>query len=103
MPKRKSPERIPRHDYIAYINSKAWSMKKAQYRASKLPQKCLVCGSETVDLHHRTYKRLGSEWLNDLVPLCRTHHDECHAFIESKKMGLWGGTKHYLRRANAYL
>lgn len=101
MAKRSSPNRIPRADYMAYINSAKWEAKKQKYRASKLPQTCLVCNSQRVDLHHRTYKRLGAEWLNDLIPLCRTHHDECHAFIAISGMRIWGGTRHYLRSKRA--
>lgn len=82
--------------YYDYINSPAWQEKKAQYRASKLPQTCLVCGSRKVDIHHKTYKRLGAEYLRDLVPLCRTHHDECHAFMKRQGMNYWGGTNRYL-------
>ena len=98
-----SPPRLPKWHYQNYINSLAWRNKRQQYFDSKLPQKCLVCDSRTVDLHHRTYKRLGNEWLNDLVPLCRQHHDECHAFIKSKKLNLWGGTKLYVRVAKEQL
>ncbi len=94
-----SPPRLPKWQYQNYINSLEWRKKRQQYFDSKLTQKCLVCDSQTVDLHHRTYKRLGKEWLNDLVPLCRQHHDECHAFIKRKRLNLWGGTKLYVRLA----
>jgi len=95
--KKRSPERLPKWEYNDYIKSSAWRAKKRKYRASKLPQNCLVCNSKKVDLHHRTYKRLGNEWLNDLVPLCREHHQEAHSFHKKTGMGLWGATKHYIR------
>ena len=66
-------------DYEAYLRSPEWEAKKAEYRANpRLPQACVVCGNRRVDLHHRTYLRVGRERLTDLVPLCRDHHDEAH-------------------------
>jgi len=103
-PKRKiqSPPRIPKWNYQKYIRSAAWEAKKKKYRESKLPQTCLVCGSKKIDLHHRTYKRLGNEWLNDLVPLCREHHEGVHRFQKKHGLNLWGATKLYVRsRSNA--
>jgi predicted HNH restriction endonuclease len=48
-------------------------------------------------LHHRTYKNLGNERLNDLVPLCPDCHDRVHALHRSdprwKRAGLWAATK----------
>jgi hypothetical protein len=101
--RRVSPPRLPKWEYQDYINSPEWRAKRQDYFNSKLPQKCLVCNSKKVDLHHRTYKRLGSEWLNDLVPLCREHHNECHSFIKRNKLNLWGGTKIYVRVAKERL
>jgi hypothetical protein len=85
-------------DYAAYIASEHWLDVKRRYRASRLPQCCLVCGCKSVDLHHRTYKRFGREHLTDLVPLCRDHHDECHRVIKRRRHGLRGGTKQYIRK-----
>ena len=31
-----------------------------------------------MDVHHRTYKRLGRERMSDLDVLCRAHHDIWH-------------------------
>lgn len=44
---------------------------------------CVMCGGEWSltggDLHHRTYRRLGEERFEDLVPLDRACHDLVHA------------------------
>jgi hypothetical protein len=75
--------RIEGH-YAEYLQSEHWQEVRRQYRASrKLPQTCVVCGNQRVDLHHLTYRRIGRERLTDLVPLCREHHDEAHE-IRSK-------------------
>jgi hypothetical protein len=68
-------------EYHAYIRSPEWAEKKRRYRASDLPQRCVVCNEPKVDLHHRTYSRFKKERLTDLVPLCRAHHDEAHKLI----------------------
>lgn len=72
--------------YAAYLRSDHWQNVKTRYRTSKLPQSCVVCGAERVDLHHRTYERLGRERLTDLVPLCREHHGEAHRLRQKKQM-----------------
>lgn len=68
-----------------YLRSPEWAATKARYRASKMPQTCVVCGESRVDLHHRTYVRVGRERLADLVPLCRAHHREAHVIREAQK------------------
>ena len=44
---------------------------------------CVVCGGAWTlagnDLHHRTYRRLGEERFEDLVPVHRGCHDLVHA------------------------
>ena len=66
-------------DYHAYLNSDAWKQKRsialrgAEYR-------CQVCNRDgQLDVHHRTYERLGNELPQDLVVLCR----ECHQLFHS--------------------
>jgi hypothetical protein len=55
-------------DYDAYLRSPQWASLKARYRASDLPQACVLCDEELVQLHHVTYERVGEE-LTDLAPL----------------------------------
>jgi hypothetical protein len=72
---------LSRKDYSAYIRSEAWALKKAQFRRSKLcKRRCRACGRRGVplDIHHRTYWRLGQEWLHDLIELCRECHKRGH-------------------------
>jgi hypothetical protein len=71
--------------YLLY--SPAWQETKERYEASGRPQKCMVCHDPHYELHHRTYKRLGRELLQDLIPLCRDHHDQVHRQHEP----LWNG------------
>jgi hypothetical protein len=90
--------------YRSYLRSDHWKELTDRYRASKLSQVCLVCWDPNVDLHHKTYKRVGEEKLTDLIPLCRFHHDLAHkleqewrcAGVEASKLNLWAVAS-YLR------
>jgi len=74
--------RIGFKSYAAYLDSDLWRKKKAAYRASKRPQKCLCCGDPNYQLHHTTYDRLGREWLKDLIPLCSECHETFHKLLK---------------------
>ena len=83
--------------YRDYLYSDHWQKLRERYRASKLPQVCFVCWDPNVDLHHKTYRRLGEEKLTDLLPLCRLHHDLAHKLDQEwrrsgadvSKLNLW--------------
>ena len=49
---------------------------------------CEVCESRAVDVHHIDNKGMGGSKLKDyienLIGLCRTHHDQAHAEIITK-------------------
>ena len=55
---------------------------------------CRACGATTVDLHHKTYERLGCELLSDLQALCR----DCHATAHGKTSPLQMGTQRPRKR-----
>ena len=64
--------------YREYIRSKAWRDRRNQVlRRSR--GVCERCGKwPVVNVHHRTYERLGSERLEDLIGVCRHCHEEMH-------------------------
>lgn len=69
-------------DYGEYLLSKKWkkTRKKALRRAGF---KCNGCGStKHLEVHHKTYARVGREDPSDLEVLCRTCHGERHPFHE---------------------
>ena len=89
--------------YRDYIKSQAWQRKRREYYSSNLYKTlkgegkwncyCCGCNNRPLDLHHRTYKRLGNENISvDLIPVCRKCHSEIH---EREKSGtqLWTATK----------
>lgn len=64
--------------YDAYIASDAWrenrkpALEYAEHR-------CQVCNADKhLDVHHRTYERLGNEKPGDLTVLCRSCHEIFH-------------------------
>jgi 5-methylcytosine-specific restriction endonuclease McrA len=91
---------VQRYEYSEYIKSKRWRAVRDRYWASDLPKECYICGVKggtSMDLHHRTYKNLGNERLMDLVPLCRTCHNNVHTLHretnDNHKLNLWAATK----------
>jgi 5-methylcytosine-specific restriction endonuclease McrA len=65
-------------DYDSYLASPEWR-DKAHAAKQRAGWQCALCSSSTgLEVHHRTYRRLGSEDPSDLVVLCshchRTHH-----------------------------
>ncbi len=65
--------------YKDYLLSPEWQAKRKE--ALRLAgYRCQVCyaGDVTLDVHHRTYKRLGHELITDLIVLCRPCHDIFH-------------------------
>lgn len=73
--------KLPHPNYYAYINSKAWQDKRGEMLI-KARHRCQMCNkSNTVlNVHHRTYDRLGHEMEEDLIVLCR----DCHAKFHDK-------------------
>ena len=69
-------------EYLDYIKSKTWK-KKRQKRLDIDNHTCQDCGvaSQSLDVHHKTYKRFKRERMSDLVSLCR----DCHKLRHNKK------------------
>ena len=60
--------------YEKYLHSEAWTEIREKCFAH-FGCKCLFCGNDATDVHHRNYDRIGKEnVLTDLSALC----DECH-------------------------
>ena len=91
MARRKSKKQ---KEYQKYLRSKEWKATRERYWNSKLPKVCYVClGTGTLALHHRTYERLGSERLTDLVPVHNGCHKKIHSFHNrNRHLTLWEAT-----------
>ena len=61
-------------EYVNYLNSPVWRERRIS-AIERSGNKCSVCGEEDyLEVHHKTYERLGFENPNDLVVLCKAHH-----------------------------
>lgn len=81
--------------YDEYMRSARWERRKVAY-FTKHPKVCRACGgTEDIHLHHHTYKRMGHEHDDDLIPLCRPHHTVVHQLHRSAagKMTLTAATR----------
>lgn len=79
-PKKDRPSWITQ-DYIDYINSEQWKLKRKQALRFH-GAKCYTCGAKKLlQIHHLTYKNLFNEKMEDLRVLCMG----CHSAVHSKK------------------
>jgi hypothetical protein len=73
-----------RIDYKTYLQSDAWK-SRADAAKRRAGYRCQLCNrSRTqviLNVHHRTYERLGNEQPDDLTVLC----EDCHATYESHR------------------
>ena len=88
----KKNKKIKSHSYPGYLNSEKWKQKREE--ALKFyGNRCYYCGSEQeLQVHHRSYARLGSEKMKDLLVLCKLCHQNLHGMNE-----IDGITSEYLR------
>lgn len=69
--------------YKEYLFSEKWSVIKAA--VLKKYGTCTVCGeSEQLEVHHKTYKNIFNEKLEDLTLLCKYHHMVAHGLVKTK-------------------
>jgi len=65
-------------DYLEYLNSPQWQERRL-LMLERFGRRCQVCNSQShLNIHHRTYERLGAERLDDLTVLCKDCHDLFH-------------------------
>lgn len=80
----------PRVGYDAYVGSVAWRLSAARLEELRLSgHRCRVCnrGASEVrlEVHHRTYDRLGAERVEDLTTLCGGCHAVCTGEIRRRR------------------
>lgn len=64
--------------YADYIASPAWQARR-EMTIALWGGRCALCyAAGALDVHHRTYDRLGHELPSDLVALCPTCHEAYH-------------------------
>ena len=72
--------RVRTPEYLAYMASAEWRQTAAAAK-SRAGYRCERCGATgRLEVHHRTYDRLGREWPEDLQVLCPS----CHAIARDE-------------------
>lgn len=70
--------------YEEYLKSEAWGLKRAA-RIAMSGGKCECCTStRNLQVHHLTYARIFNEDMEDLMTLCRHHHQAAENFVDEK-------------------
>lgn len=68
--------------YGEYLQTEHWKALRLRVLKSAV-YRCQMCNADKpLDVHHRTYKRLGRERLSDLTALCRDCHEKFHKEFE---------------------
>jgi len=74
--------------YHAYLLSDTWSRKREEAFAH-YGRLCYLCNAAwNLHVHHKTYKRLGHELMEDLMVLCKTCHGLVHSNSKEDKSRL---------------
>lgn len=69
-------------EYHAYLQSPEWKWRAEEAKLAANNQ-CALCTSSTnLNVHHRTYDRVGYERLSDLIVLCRVCHRRHHRVLQ---------------------
>jgi hypothetical protein len=69
---------VDRPDYNEYLNSENWAARRRE-RLELDQYRCRKCdGTLRLRVHHRTYRNLGAEPMDDLVTLCEDCHQAIH-------------------------
>jgi hypothetical protein len=86
--------------YGQYLASPHWADVRARFWAREKNRRCAGCRKPASEIHHKTYRRLGGEYLRDLVAVCHECHRDIHrseSYLPGR-WGLFGATKVTLRR-----
>jgi len=76
----KTKERV--WTYQEYLQTKWWGLFRKRFLwglKQRHQLNCAICGnSANFNVHHRTYKNLGHEKIEDVVLLCKNCHERLH-------------------------
>lgn len=71
--------------YSHYLKTETWKNRAALAR-SRASDRCSTCNAEgTLEVHHRTYERVGRESPDDLIALCSPCHTAVHLVADARR------------------
>lgn len=87
--------------YDNYSDSSVWRGRREEYYKHH-EKKCTACGATggDIQLHHRTYVRIGSELDEDLMPLCGRCHRCLHFFQKEAGLPVEDATSFWVTAVN---
>lgn len=72
--------RLKAMPYSAYLATAHW--QRTRLRAIEhYGDTCALCNGVPINVHHRTYARIGEELLSDLIVLCEGCHSRFHSEV----------------------
>jgi len=73
-------------DYRTYLSSPRWATYAASVRRA-WNYRCAINASHTgpIEVHHRTYARVGNEAPYDCIPLCDACHERFHHLLPAQR------------------
>lgn len=72
-------------EYKAYLLSPEWKAKRKQ-ALQHYGKKCCRCHrTKNLQIHHKTYINIFNEPVEDLMVLCKRHHEEIHGISKAKE------------------
>jgi|18_taG_2_1085343.scaffolds.fasta_scaffold02211_6 hypothetical protein len=86
--------------YEYYLKSNHW--KQLKKKALKRPnyKKCECCKSTNIELHHSTYKFIGTIYeMTSIISLCRDHHQQVHDLAKKENVSIRLATTYVLRKS----
>lgn len=77
--------------YDRYIRSERWRAKRVSFIAArgKRCERCKRGRRASLQVHHKTYERLGHERLEDVEVLCQRCHAEVHGKLAYAEPWQW--------------
>lgn len=75
---------VTKSNYYKYLRSAWWKETRAHFLIEN--NQCYVCGKKKkLQVHHKTYKRVGKEQVEDLICLCKDCHEVVHKYARDNK------------------
>lgn len=85
--------------YFQYLRSEHWKIiKRRFYKRLNFKNQCEACKSRRkLNVHHKTYERIGMERLSDLCLLCRSCHKRVHLEHSLNNLTLGATTEQFIK------
>ncbi|GAQ26659.1 hypothetical protein SAMD00023378_0342 [Ralstonia sp. NT80] len=92
-------EKLGQATYEEFLSSDHWARMKEVASGRPNYKKCEFCSCTDVELHHTSYKWIGTkDELRSVISLCRQHHEEVHALAKAQGVSVRLATNELRRK-----